>query len=920
MRRDAGHRRCGAGTSWPSSSAAVAILGGMIAAGVFVVAAPPSATAQTIDVPTFQAGSPTFAESLQEIDVAAHDDGGFVVTWGEFGATLGPGNRIVTHRFSRGGVETAPAVRVDTSAFGLYPTITADADGGFIGAWMWSHYNSPRALYVRRLSGAGAGTGGEARVDTPDSGPMVGHAVAYRSTGPVYAYIQNGLWIRAYDRFGTALDASIKIADYASAFHVGAGTLPGDRFVVVWNDAFAGDLTLARMFNADLTPVGPEFTVEAGGVMDAVSTSSEGEIAVVGFAWLDESAPGGARSEVWMRRLAASGTPIGAREVVRSGDSDLRLKSDVDYDSRGNLLVVWREYDAATNTQLPPRARGYGSDGSALGPDFQLSDVPASEIRTEALADDCFANAWYERSRAWANVVCLCAPDAETCGDGSIDATCEACDDGNDVDGDGCDSNCRPSACGNGVVAGGEQCDDGNEDDGDGCDSNCTASACGNGVVAGDEQCDDGNAVSDDGCDANCRPSGCGNGSPNGDEECDDGDGDNGDGCDVNCTVSRCGNGVRGGTEACDDGNAINGDGCDSNCTVSACGNGIVVGEEECDDGGRTSGDGCDAGCLVEDCGNGRVEANEACDPALAPAEGAGACNEDCTLRAVHDSVVLSVRPVEVSIPVGNSPFTSNVVVQVQNADVDPVREVPGHAIRLTAADGDCPPGTVTRQPDFERGADGVQDTAVVDGGNPATAIAEVTVSRDAFTPFDHKIPTRCTLWFAASEATGGSDDPTPDNNLVPVALDVTDTDDPNGAEQDEFFVVSMNPVTVKIAEGQLEVTKQIKPVVRRSRSAPDVDVEVTISASDGDCPPGTVGFVDFNRRVAGIQTRMMLRRGKRAKGSLGLTVNAASFDSPSAESPRRCTALITVTGAGDTDPSNNTTKLVVDVVDRNDF
>ncbi|MFN2376379.1 MAG: DUF4215 domain-containing protein, partial [Candidatus Binatia bacterium] len=511
-------------------------------------------------------------------------------------------------------------------------------------------------------------------------------------------------------------------------------------------------------------------------------------------------------------------------------------------------------------------------------------------------------------------------PDA--CGDGVLDATCEACDDGNRLDGDGCDSNCKPSQCGNGIVTAGENCDDGNLTDGDGCDSNCTPSGCGNGITTGSEQCDDGNATNDDGCDADCRPSGCGNGATGPGEECDDGNSTSGDGCDADCTTSRCGNGIKAGNEACDDGNDVDGDGCDSNCTASACGNSVRAGEEECDDGNRRSGDGCDRNCLVESCGNGRREDNEACDSAIAPESGAGACNPDCTLRDVHDSVVFAVRAIELSIPVGNSPFSSNVIVQVQNADVWPVRESPGHAIRLEAFDGDCPPGTVTGQPDFERGTPGEQDTTVVAGGVPATAIAQVTVSRDAFTPFDHRIPQRCTLWFTASEAGGGSDDPTPDNNSVTVALDVTDTADPTHSGEDEFYVESMKPVTIRIPPGRTEVTKQIKPFVRRSRDLPSsvADLEVTVSASDGDCPPGTVGYVDADRRTAGLQSRMMLRRGRRSKGTLGLIVRAEAFDSPSDESPRRCTALITVTGAGDTDPSNNTTRLVVDVVDRNDF
>lgn len=894
-----------------------------LGAGLLCLVSAAPSFAQFVDVADVQVGSPTFAENLQEIDVASHTDGGFVVTWGEFGSTLGAGNRIVTHRYSRAGVEVAPPVRIDTSGYGLYPTITADHTGGFVGAWMWSRNGSPRALYARRLGTTGAGTGGEARIDNPDTGPMNKHAVAYRDAGPVYAWQQNGLWLRGYDPFGSAITPAVRVADYGTAFFLGVASLPGGGVVVTWINSFEDSMSWARLYDADLAPLGDAFAIEDDGVVDAVAASDDGEFAVVGFRWFDDATggAGGARSETWMRRFAADGTPLGDRQIVRTTGNEIRIQADVDYDSRGNLLVVWREWDAVAEVSLPARARAYGPGGEPLGPDFTLSEGLASEVRTTALADDCFASAWYHHGKAWANVTCLC-PGTGTCGDGSVDGSCELCDDGNLDDGDGCDSNCTPTACGNGVVSAGEECDDGNDASGDGCDANCRATGCGNGVVTAGEQCDDGNAVNDDGCDANCRPSGCGNGAATGDEECDDGNAVDGDGCDTNCTPSACGNGIAAGGEACDDGNLASGDGCDANCTASACGNGIRTGEEECDDGGRASGDGCDANCLVEACGNGRREDGEPCDSALEPEPGAGACNDDCTLRDVHDSVVFAVRPVAVSIPVGNAPFTKNVQVQVQNADVTPVRESPGHAIRLVMSDGDCPVGTVTGQPDFDRGAPGVQDTVVLSGGVPATAIADVTVSRDAFTPFDKKIPTRCHLRVTASEATGASDDPTPDNNTAPVALDVTDTGDSAHSGLEEFFVASMDPVTVKIAKGQASVTKQIKPAVRRSRDLPTDagDLEVVVSASDGDCPPGTVGYVDTDRRTAGYQSRLVLRRGKRAKGSLGLVIRADAFTTPSDESPRRCTALVTATGTGDTDPSNNTTRLVIDVYDRNDY
>ena len=117
------------------------------------------------------------------------------------------------------------------------------------------------------------------------------------------------------------------------------------------------------------------------------------------------------------------------------------------------------------------------------------------------------------------------------CGDGVLHAT-EQCDDGNQVNGDGCNSLCTVEFCGDGIVhAGlGEQCDDGNQDNGDGCTAMCLAEVCGDGVVqaALGETCDDGNTTSGDGCDSLCHTeaaSSCGNGVVDAGEDCDGGSG-----------------------------------------------------------------------------------------------------------------------------------------------------------------------------------------------------------------------------------------------------------------------------------------------------------------------------------------------------------------------------------------------------------
>lgn len=168
-----------------------------------------------------------------------------------------------------------------------------------------------------------------------------------------------------------------------------------------------------------------------------------------------------------------------------------------------------------------------------------------------------------ETQRAGPGAACPVLPPR--CGDWVLHEG-ERCDDGNTIDGDGCDHTCVPSACGNGVRAPDERCDDGNAIDGDGCDQGCVMTACGNGVRAGSEQCDDGNAIDDDGCDHTCVPSACGNGVRAGSEQCDDGNAIDGDGCDRGCVVTRCGNGVTTAGERCDDGNGVDGDGCEATC------------------------------------------------------------------------------------------------------------------------------------------------------------------------------------------------------------------------------------------------------------------------------------------------------------------------------------------------------------------
>ena len=213
-----------------------------------------------------------------------------------------------------------------------------------------------------------------------------------------------------------------------------------------------------------------------------------------------------------------------------------------------------------------------------------------------------------------------------TCTDYEFDdgtLTCNSCE----IETTGC---VNDPVCGNGVLESGEQCDDGNTVDGDGCNSVCELEqeegVCGDGELNIGEECDDGNTISGDGCSDICRREQyCGDGVLDEGEECDDGNQETGDGCSATCQLeegSYCGDGIQDDGEECDDGNTINGDGCSSICQIeetdSYCGDGVKNNGEECDDGNQQNGDGCSNTCELEYtdpvCGNGVVEYGEQCD------------------------------------------------------------------------------------------------------------------------------------------------------------------------------------------------------------------------------------------------------------------------------------------------------------------
>ncbi|MBI4518975.1 MAG: right-handed parallel beta-helix repeat-containing protein [Deltaproteobacteria bacterium] len=283
-----------------------------------------------------------------------------------------------------------------------------------------------------------------------------------------------------------------------------------------------------------------------------------------------------------------------------------------------------------------------------------------------------------------------------------------------------------------------------------------------------------------------------------------------------------------------------------------------------------------------------------------------------------RDSVTLPLRPLSVTFgALASSPtmVTKTVRVTVRNASAA------SQDVRLVANRGDCPAGIITGLPNFAATGAPVQDNVLLAGGRSKAAVVKLSLNRDAFLGFNKKTPKRCTMTFTSQTLfPGGSVDPTPGNNVAILELNVIDASDTQQTTTHESYVTSLAPLSLIIGDGKTSTKRNVRVTIGNGDVAETSTDLLTLSASDGDCPAGSVGFSDF-ALAPGPQTGARVKGGMSKGGPLPITVYAGRFATPNGKSPARCTALITVTGPGGSgDPTNDTTRLVIDVVDFNDY
>lgn len=278
----------------------------------------------------------------------------------------------------------------------------------------------------------------------------------------------------------------------------------------------------------------------------------------------------------------------------------------------------------------------------------------------------------------------------------------------------------------------------------------------------------------------------------------------------------------------------------------------------------------------------------------------------ECATAGGRDSVLHPVRPLKANIRAGKTEISRRIRVKVSNPNL---RDKSGHRVRLVARDGTCPAGTVTHAPDFSKG----QGSFHLVGGKAKMATVPLRIRSDAFTGGGLLAPHRCHISLETLSEVPDNLDPTLDNNVVEVEVNVIDRNDP-AAAAGETVIQSVSPVLLRPGAGAPATGGRIRLQLTHADPDKGSTATLTVSADDGSCPAGTISAIDC-LPAPGDQPSTTLRGSSSRRCTATLSIDTSHFATPHALSPGRCVATLSASPDADGVPSNNTTKVVIDVL-----
>lgn len=321
-----------------------------------------------------------------EVSLSTDELGSFVVVWSVYGRD-GSRAGVQGQRFDSAGQALLGEFRVNTYTPDRQrdAAVAADADGNFVIVWSSGRnsYDGPdgsdSSVQGQFFDSGGRAVGGELQINTYTTNsqgiPAVaadgsGHFIVVWSSSQQYG-LYSSVWGRRYDSAGHALGGELQVgfSTTSSNSFPAVAAAAGGGFVVVWRQSYQGQGSVrGRRFDSAGGAVGGELQVSS--ITSSTSSPAIAMDASGGFVVVWSSSGGG--SFIQGRRFGSDGVALGDEFQVNSVTTYSQFDPAVATDVSGNFVVVWKSYDYFIDYQYV-HGRRFDSASDPLGAEFQVN-------------------------------------------------------------------------------------------------------------------------------------------------------------------------------------------------------------------------------------------------------------------------------------------------------------------------------------------------------------------------------------------------------------------------------------------------------------------------------------------------------------------------------------------------------------------
>jgi hypothetical protein len=288
-------------------------------------------------------------------------------------------------------------VNTFTTGYQRFPTVASDSSGNFVVVWSSTGQDgSNDGVFAQRYASSGVPLGPEFRVNTYTTSIQHHPAVASDASGNfviVWDSFQQdgsgyGVFAQRYGSSGAPLGSEFRVNTYTTSYQrfpsVAADS--SGSFVVAWESIFQGGFPGASIFGQRYTssgaPLGQEFPINSftftTAAYSVVASDAAGDFVVV---WVSFGQDGSGQG-IFGQRYASSGTALGPEFRVNTVTATNQYKPSVAMAAAGDFVVVWANYYTAGLGNLDVFAQRYKSTGAPLGGEFRVN-TSTSGFQTE---------------------------------------------------------------------------------------------------------------------------------------------------------------------------------------------------------------------------------------------------------------------------------------------------------------------------------------------------------------------------------------------------------------------------------------------------------------------------------------------------------------------------------------------------------